>query len=122
MMDRRVDQTHLGVVELHCLNDKDLTLQDLSPIWYRRLNERKSLPFPFSIEWFKWYAEIRNSSKCIVGEAYGYSSSYLNSCKQCNKICVKFMNCFMVHSQSGLEKNVGLFVRHWKEEHVFVKS
>jgi|SRR5215467_2137098 len=120
MLNRRVDRTQLGVVKLHCHNDKDLTLQDLSPRWHRRLKETKSLPFPFSIEWFKWYAEIRNSSKCIVGEAYGFSSSYLDSCKQCNKICVKFMNCFMFHSQSGLEKNVGLFVRHWKEEHVLM--
>ena len=122
MLDRCVNRTHSGVIKLHVLNEKDLTLQDLSPRWQSRLKERRSLPFPLSIEWFKWYAEIRNSSKCIVGEAYGYSSSYLNTCKQCNKICVKFMNYFMIHSRSGLEKNATLFVRHWNEEHAKVEN
>lgn len=104
--------------DLRCASIKKITLHELSPRWHNRLQECKNLPFPLSIKWLKWYLEIRNSSKCIVGEAYGYSSSYLNKCAECNKICVRFMNYFMIHSYSRLERNVNTFVRHWNEKHL----
>ena len=111
-------QTHSNTACLLPSNEYNLTLRDLSPKWYSRLKENQRLPIPLSTDWFKWYVEIRNSSKCIVGEAYGYTSSYLNTCKTCNRICVRFMNYFMIHSRSRLERTADLFVRHWNQEHV----
>ncbi|MFZ0326346.1 MAG: hypothetical protein WBP64_20415 [Nitrososphaeraceae archaeon] len=111
-------QKRCALLDLHRAMDRNRTLRELSPRWHCRLQESKNLPFPLSIKWFRWYVEIRNSSKCIVGEAYGYSSSYLNTCGECNKLCVRFMNYFMIHSYSGIEKNANTFVRHWNEKHL----
>ena len=94
-----------------------LAFKEISPNWAERLGQQKQLPFPFSITWLRWYSEIRCSSKCIVGEAHGFTSLYLFSCKECNSFCVKFMDLFMLHSYSGLDKNKNLFVKHWNEKH-----
>ena len=122
MLVKHIKHTHSAEVDLHPPNEKKMTLHDLSPKWHNRLEEGKCLPFPLSIKWFRWYVEIRNSSKCVVGEAYGYSSSYLNTCTECNRICVRFMNYFMIHSYSGLERNANLFVRHWNEKHLHTED
>jgi hypothetical protein len=94
-----------------------LAFKEISPNWAERLGQQKQLPFPFSITWLRWYSEIRCSSKCIVGEAHGFTSFYLLSCKECKSFCVKFMNLFMLHSYSRLDKNKNLFVKHWNEKH-----
>jgi hypothetical protein len=95
-----------------------LTFKEISPKWAERLGQQKQLPFPFSITWLRWYSEIRCCSKCIVGEAHGFTSLYLFSCKECNSFCVKFMNLFILHSYSRLDKNKNLFVKHWNEKHI----
>ena len=95
-----------------------LAFKEISPKWAERLGQQKQLPFPFSITWLRWYSEIRCSSKCIVGEAHGFTSLYLLSCKECNSFCAKFMYLFMIHSYSRLDKNKNLFVKHWNEKHI----
>ena len=93
---------------------KPLSLNDISPMWSERLRQ---LPFPFSFQWLRWYFEIKCASKCVVGEAYGFSSSYIHLCKECDRLGWKFMFSFMMHSYIKLEKNKQLFVRHWNEKH-----
>ena len=57
-----------------------LTLDSISPTWAKRLEESKLLPL-LSLERFQLYLELRDTSKCVVGEAYGFSSSYVYDCK-----------------------------------------
>ena len=101
-------------------NDVSKELSDISPKWARRLNQ--PLPFLLSLTWLQWYFEIKHASKCVVGEAYGFSSSYLKTCKECNRFCVKFMYSFMLHSSSNLDKIKQRFVRHWNDKHVEMHS
>jgi len=93
-----------------------LTLDSISPTWAKRLEESKLLPL-LSLERFQLYLELRDTSKCVVGEAYGFSSSYVSSCKRCSTIGWKFMFYFMIHSYSKLEETKNAFVKHWGEKH-----
>ena len=98
--------------------EKAITLADIAPKWAKRLEEEKKLPFPLSIRWFKWYFELDIPSRCIVGEANGFSSSYEKECKECNSLGWQFGHSFLVHSRSELEKDVHMFLQHWNEKHV----
>ena len=93
-----------------------LTLDAISPIWAKKLEQSKLLPI-LSFERLRLYLELRDTSKCVVGEAYGFSSSYISSCKRCSKIAWKFMFYFMIHSYSKLERTKNEFVTHWSEKH-----
>jgi hypothetical protein len=94
-----------------------LTLDVISPKWAKRLEASKLLPL-FSIRRLQLYLELRDTSKCVVGEAYGFSSSYVFDCKRCSKIAWKFMFYFiMIHSYSKLERIKKEFVKHWGEKH-----
>jgi hypothetical protein len=96
-----------------------LTLDIISPIWAKRLEESKLFPV-LSLRRLKLYVELKHSSKCVVGEAYGFSSSYKSSCKPCSRIAWKFMFYFMIHSHSKLERTKKEFVKHWSEKHSHV--
>jgi hypothetical protein len=97
-------------------NQELLTLDTISPIWAKRLEESKLFPL-FSIRRLRLYVELKDTSKCVVGEAYGFSSSYVSSCKRCSKIGWKFMFYFMIQSYSKLEVTKKEFVKHWSEKH-----
>jgi hypothetical protein len=84
-------------------NQELLTLDAISPIWAERLEESKLLPI-LSLQRLQLYLELKDTSKCVVGEAYGFSSSYAYDCKWCSKIGWKFMFYFMIHSYSRLER------------------
>jgi hypothetical protein len=92
-----------------------LSLNEIAPRWSSRLE--KHLPFVLSFTWLNWYYEIRQCSKCIVGEAYGFSSSYTKTCKECDRFSVRFLRSFIIHSYSKVQKNKVLFVDHWNEHH-----
>ena len=96
-----------------------LTLDAISPIWAKKLEQSKLLPI-LSFERLRLYLELRDTSKCVVGEAYGFSSSYISSCKRCSKIAWKFMFYFMIHAYSKLEDTKDEFVKHWGEKHHYV--
>ena len=100
-------------------NQELLTLDTISPIWAKRLEESKLLPL-LSLRRLRLYVELKHTSKCVVGEAYGFSSSYVYDCKRCSKIAWKFMFYFMIHSYSKLEGTKNEFVRHWGEKHHYV--
>jgi hypothetical protein len=95
---------------------QQLVLEDISPIWASRLR-KENLPTFMSPNWWKWYHELKKASKCVVGEAYGYSSQYTADCNECNRICCKFLYYFMLNMQGKLESNKQDFVKHWNEEH-----
>jgi hypothetical protein len=97
-------------------NQQLLTLDAISAKWAKKLEESKLLPL-LSLRRLQLYIELKNTSKCVVGEAYGFSSSYVSDCKRCSKISWKFMFYFMIHSYSRLEATKKEFVKHWGERH-----
>jgi hypothetical protein len=97
-----------------------LTLDAISPMWAKKLEESKLLPL-LSFRRLKLYLALKRTAKCVVGEAYGFSSSYVSNCKSCSKISWKFMFYFMIHSYSKLEETKKEFVKHWSEKHYYVR-
>jgi hypothetical protein len=82
------------------VNDNDirnqvelLTLDTFSPTWARKLEESKLVP-TLSLRRLRLYLELKDSSKCVVGEAHGFSSSYESSCKRCFKLAGSL--CFIL--------------------------
>jgi hypothetical protein len=78
--------------QLHSI--PELTLEDIAPQWAARLEEvQNRFPFFISLSWLKWYRkwyrELKYTSKCVVGEAYGHSSGYVYSCDECADIGFK---------------------------------
>ena len=95
---------------------QQLTLDIICPMWARRLEQSKHLS-PLSLTRLRWYFELQRISRCVVAEAYGFSSSYMSDCKKCSRIGWKFMFYFMLHSYSKIEENKNEFVKHWSEKH-----
>jgi hypothetical protein len=93
-----------------------LPLEIISPVWAERLERSKELS-PLSLKRLMWYFELKNASRCVVGEAHGFSSSYMSYCTPCSKIGWKFMFYFMIRSYSRLECTKKEFVKHWLETH-----
>jgi len=96
--------------------EKISVLADISPKWYSRLF-LQDLPLPFSFTWLKWYFELKLASKCVVGEAYGYDSSYLFHCSECDNFGWRFMIYFTLRSKSKLNENKRNFEDHWAKKH-----
>jgi hypothetical protein len=93
-----------------------LELKHISPVWDSRISQK--WPRLFSKMWFKYYFELKRTSKCVVGEAYGFSSSYIHRCKECDDIGWKFMIYFTISSRKKLDHNRERFVKHWNETHL----
>jgi hypothetical protein len=96
---------------------QELTLDNFSPKWAMRLKNR-NMPTFMSLTWLRWRHELQKSSKCVVGEAYGYSSHYTDSCEECDRIGCKFLYYFTLNWRKRLELNKQAFVKHWNEEHI----
>jgi hypothetical protein len=103
----------------HPGTDESLTLKDISPKWFERLfGKDRRLPVPLSPIWIRWYFELDSPSKCVIGEAHGYSSSYEQTCKECDRLGWSFGKSFMLRSRKRLEDDVNEFVHHWNTEHL----
>ena len=100
-------------------DQESFTLYAITPLWAKRLEESKLFPL-LSLRRLQLYLELKDASKCVVGEAHGFSSSYISSCKRCSQIGWKFMFYFMIHSYSKLEATGKEFVKHWGEKHLHV--
>ena len=102
-----------------CLDEgekqKPLDLNDIAPRWAKRIEQNKS-PFPLSLTWLKWYFELDSPSKCIVGEAHGYSALYEKRCKECDILGWQF-GLFFDALRLSLQRDVKGFVEHWNERH-----
>ena len=95
---------------------QQLTLEDISPKWASRLNN-ENIPTFMSLTWLQWRFELQRSSKCVVGEAYGYSSEYTENCDKCDRIGCRFLYYFMFNRRRKLEQNKQDFLKHWNEVH-----
>jgi hypothetical protein len=96
--------------------EQQLVLEDISSIWASRL-KKENLPTFMSLTWWEWQSELQNASKCVVGEAYGYSPQYVYDCGECTSIGLKFMYYFTLNWRGKLESNKQDFVKHWNEKH-----
>jgi hypothetical protein len=92
---------------------RELTLEDVAPLWAARLGNERTFPTFMSSTWFKWCRELRWTSRCVVGEAYGYSSKYVYTCDECNDFGCKFMYYFTMNWHGMLERNKQRFLKHW---------
>lgn len=109
------------VVNSNCshMTKKPLTICDISPKWSERLlTGRKTIPIPLSLKWLRWYFELDSPAKCVIGEAYNYSSSYEYECKECNRLGWSFGKSFILRSRTRLENDVNQFVQHWNAKHL----
>lgn len=57
-----------------------------------------------------------------MGEAYGFSSSYVHKCKTCKELGFQFMYCFLIQSDLGIENAKLDFEDHWNKEHSEIKT
>jgi hypothetical protein len=114
--EQLLQKTVIGFSEEVKLETHPLELKHISPIWDSRISQK--WPRLFSKMWFKWYFELKRTSKCVVGEAYGFSSSYIHRCKECDDIGWKFMIYFTISSRKKLDLNRERFVKHWNETHL----
>jgi hypothetical protein len=97
-----------------------LSLNDISPRWSKRLQNRlqhQQLPIPMPFRWLRWLIEITDATKCIVGEAHGFSSSYTNRCSECGRIGDRFSLYFFLSSHTKFEENKQRFIERWNEKH-----
>jgi hypothetical protein len=93
---------------------KQLTLDDIPPDWASHLRE-KNKPTILSLTWMRWRFALQVASKCVLGEAYGYSSQYMDSCEECESFGSKFLYYFTFNWNGRLESNKQDFVKHWNE-------
>jgi hypothetical protein len=70
--------------------DTQIDFKHIVPQWFERLN--KLFHENVDTDYFLWkhYSEINSYKECVVGEAYGYDSSYAvakskNACQNCVK-------------------------------------
>jgi hypothetical protein len=110
------EQLHLPQLPPLPEQRQKLLLEDISPIWDSRL-KKENLPIFMSPKWWKWHYELQKASKCVVGEAYGYSSQYTDDCDKCDRIGCKFLYYFTLNLRGRLESNKQDFIKHWNEEH-----
>jgi hypothetical protein len=87
--------------QLHILpQPQELSLEIILPKWALRL-KRENIPTFMSPTWLRWRYELQKSSKCIVGEAYGYSSQYTENCDKCDRIGCEFLYYFTLIGKKG---------------------
>ena len=101
-------------------NPSSLTLTDIAPKWANRF---KQLPVP-KLSWkgLQWAFELTAVDRCLVGEAHGFSDSYLQTCKACEMISSNFQINFIMRSYKNLKKNMETFVKHWNEKHAHITN
>ncbi len=95
-----------------------MSLSDISPTWATRLKEKQSPLFLISLARLRWLSEIIHPKKCIVAEAYGFSSSYTDNCRVCARIGNKFSLYYAMCFSNKLEENQQRFIKHWNEKHL----
>lgn len=97
------------------ISNAELMFRDISPKWAQRFDQ---LPLsPLSLKGVSWGLQILFAETCVVGEAYGYSSSYISECAKCSLLGYEFVTSFMTRSYNQLKENQELFVKHWNQEH-----
>jgi hypothetical protein len=80
---------------------KALTLGDIAPTWHGRLLEQLPRAGPRRI---LWHYQMALPETCVVGKAYGFSSSYMRDCDRCTVFSQAFLRHFRAGSHDALRK------------------
>jgi hypothetical protein len=103
--------------------------KDISPQWFERLNiildEDNNKKENESDIIHKLYPEINSYEKCVVGEVYGYNSSYViegakKRCQQCVALSGNFSYYFRRFDKQKIIETIDEFTKHWNEQHTNV--
>jgi len=78
-----------------------LTLGDIAPTWHGRLLEQLPRAGPRRI---LWHHQMALPETRVVGEAYGFSSSYMRDCDRCTVFSQAFLRHFRAGSHDALRK------------------
>jgi hypothetical protein len=107
-------------------NQQLIELKDISPKWFERLNkilgENNNKKENESDIIHKLYPEINSYEKCVVGEAYGYDSSYAiegtkKRCQQCAALSGNFSYYLRLFDKQKIIETIDEFTKHWNEQH-----
>lgn len=100
-------------------------LKDISPQWFEKLHkildeDNKKENEDEIIH--KLYPEINSYEKCMVGEAYGYDSSYViegakKRCQQCVALSGNFSYYLRLFDKQKIIETIDEFTKHWNKQH-----
>jgi hypothetical protein len=99
-----------------------LTLRDIAPQWFERLNKIVNENGNDDDIVYGLYSEINDYKRCIVGEAYGYDQSYAiqgtkRNCQECTAISGNFSYTLRRLNNHKLKEIIDKFIKHWNEKH-----
>ena len=101
---------------------KYLTLREITPQWFERLNKISNENDGDIVN--ELYSEINDYARCIVGEAYGYDSSYViqgtkKYCQECVAMSGRLSYALRRYNKPKLEEIIDIFTKHLNEKHIF---
>jgi uroporphyrinogen-III decarboxylase len=100
--------------------------KDISPQWFEKLNkildEGNNKKENEDEIIHKLYHEINSYEKCVVGEAYGYDSSYViegtrKRCQQCVALSGNFSYYLRLFDKQKIIETIDEFTKHWNKQH-----
>jgi hypothetical protein len=97
---------------------------EIAPNWANKILtlRQEGFPFPLSLSWWKLYFALDSPSKCIVGEAHGFSSHYERECAECDRLGWEFGHSCLIRSTKNVDDNIEEFVAHWNDKHISEKE
>ena len=100
-------------------NNNKITFEEIAPDWSKRLNKLTTAK-GISYEKDTMYSDISDYKKCIVGEAYGYSPSYvlygtINHCMKCTGFSNDFAYAAKAYDSDKLIDTKQKLTEHWNK-------
>jgi hypothetical protein len=104
-------------------NARYLEFKDIVPQWFEKLgnllHENDSEIVDDILR--KLYPEINSYHNCVLGEAYGFESSYFHSesnrCQKCSNLSGNFSYYIRVYDKTKIAETIENFTKHWNEKH-----
>ena len=102
--------------------DTQIDFKHIVPQWFERLNKLLFENVDADDFLWKYYSEINSYERCVLGEAYGYDSSYAvagskNRCQMCVELSGNFSFQIRVLDKKKIEMTINKFTIHWNEKH-----
>jgi hypothetical protein len=106
-------------------NARYLEFKDIVPQWFEKLgnllHENDSEIVDDILR--KLYPEINSYHNCVLGEAYGFESSYFHSesnrCQKCSNLSGNFSYYIRVYDKIKIAETIDNFTKHWNEKHMY---
>jgi hypothetical protein len=105
-------------------DNNKITFEEIAPDWSKRLNKLTTAK-GISYEKGTLYSDISDYKKCIIGEAYGYSPSYViygtpNHCMKCTGFSHDFAYAAKAYDSDKLIDTKQKLTEHWNEAHIAI--